>query len=102
MAKPDSELGQLSVEQKTMGQMSVEQKRCRRRFLGQLSLGKFVWGKCRSIKLRGTWQVPPVTEENRVAFFSSDHRPSDVAGELLFFLLKGKYFCDVMFILQPY
>ena len=47
-------------------------------------------------------QVPPVTEENRVAFFSSDHRPSDVAGELLFFLQKGKYFCDVMFILQPY
>ena len=49
MAKPFSELGQLSVEQKTMGQMSVEQKRCRRRFLGQLSMGKFVWGKRRSI-----------------------------------------------------
>ena len=47
-------------------------------------------------------QVPPVTEENRVAFFSSDHRPSDVVGELLFFLQKGKYLCDVMIILQPY
>ena len=33
-----------------MGQLSVEQKRYRRRFLGQLSLGKFRWGKCHSIK----------------------------------------------------
>ena len=36
-----------------MGQLSVEQKKFRRRFLGQLSLGKFRWGKCRSIKKRG-------------------------------------------------
>ena len=39
-------------------------------------------------------QVPPVTEENRVAFFSSDRRPSDVAGELLFFFKRGNI--DVM------
>ena len=44
-----------------------------------------------------TKQVPPVTEENRVAFFSSDHRPSDVVGELLFFLQKGEIllWCNV-------
>ena len=49
-----------------------------------------------------THQVPPVTEEKGVAFFSSDHRPSDVAGELLFFFKKGNYFCDVIMIFQPY
>ena len=42
--------------------------------------------------LIGENQVPPVTEENRVAFFSSDHRPSDVAGELLFFFKRGNIF----------
>ena len=48
------------------------------------------------------FQVPPVTEEKGVAFFSSDHRPSDVAGELLFFFKKGNCLCDVMMILQPH
>ena len=81
MAKPYSKLGQLSVEQKTMGQMSVEQKRCRRRFLGQLSLGKFVWGKCRSIPskasegIEGTLYVLPkdsvLTVEDRAIVFPS-------------------------------
>ena len=47
-------------------------------------------------------QVPPVTEEKGVAFFSLVHRPSDVAGELLFFFKKGNYFCDVIMIFQPY
>ena len=32
-----------------MGQLSVEQKRSRGSFFGQLSWGKFDWGKCHSI-----------------------------------------------------